>query len=587
MIQNYYLVPFILELLIGDFIIILREQIFLGDKVGIITGTTVIVLALLKGYKAFSVGNRLRVLRNSKPYSLTLRKLKAIRSKANLYIGRGYSWQNKHAQKMHDLAAEKDVLGYVNQASKLEGNPLIHGVGMLEEQKVFVPTSKLNSHTVIAGTTRVGKTRLLELLIAQAIMRNEIVIVIDPKGDNQLLDRIYDVAVKSGRENDFCFFSLIHPRISLTYNPLDNFLKSSDVASRITSIMPQNPDSKPFTDFAWKVLLEVTESLLSIDVKPTLEALHRYSLEEMEQLKNKVHTTMTNTRNESKRAQLKQSYAHINALYEHPHEHFSKMITSLEPALSSLSSGEVGTLLSAVPSDITWDKVISKNKIIYMYLGSMIDRAVASNVGKMALQDLLFYIGMMYGNYEGFTMPINIFIDEFYNVVFDGYVDLLSKAGGAGARVTLALQTTTDIESVMKVAQAKQILANCNNKIFLRVPERKIAETFTDLYGKVTIRERLKTISVSPDVKDNDTFFNSSYGERLMPREINLIESEYIMHLPIGQAFMFTQGKSPYKLRLPLIRDKINYCFTEKMSGVSSAKKKSILGEYGWNKKNG
>jgi hypothetical protein len=88
-------------------------------------------------------------------------------------------------------------------------------------------------------------------------------------------------------------------------------------------------------------------------------------------------------------------------------------------------------------------------------------------------------------------------------------------------------------------------------------------------------------------VKDNDTFFNSSYGERLMPREINLIESEYIMHLPIGQAFMFTQGKSPYKLRLPLIRDKINYCFTEKMSGVSSAKKKSILGEYGWNKKNG
>jgi len=35
----------------------------------------------------------------------------------------------------------------------------------------------------VLGTTRVGKTRLAELLIAQDIRRGEVVIVFDPKGD--------------------------------------------------------------------------------------------------------------------------------------------------------------------------------------------------------------------------------------------------------------------------------------------------------------------------------------------------------------------------------------------------------------------
>ena len=41
------------------------------------------------------------------------------------------------------------------------------------------------------GTTRVGKTRLAELLIAQDIRRGEVVIVFDPKGDVDLLRRVF------------------------------------------------------------------------------------------------------------------------------------------------------------------------------------------------------------------------------------------------------------------------------------------------------------------------------------------------------------------------------------------------------------
>lgn len=42
-------------------------------------------------------------------------------------------------------------------------------------------------HTLVLGTTRVGKTRLCELLVTQDIRRGDVVIVFDPKGDVELL----------------------------------------------------------------------------------------------------------------------------------------------------------------------------------------------------------------------------------------------------------------------------------------------------------------------------------------------------------------------------------------------------------------
>ena len=55
-------------------------------------------------------------------------------------------------------------------------------------------------HTLVLGTTRVGKTRLAELLIAQDIRRGEVVIVFDPKGDADLLRRIYAEAKRAGHD---------------------------------------------------------------------------------------------------------------------------------------------------------------------------------------------------------------------------------------------------------------------------------------------------------------------------------------------------------------------------------------------------
>ncbi|MGV8397521.1 type IV conjugative transfer system coupling protein TraD, partial [Pseudomonas aeruginosa] len=73
------------------------------------------------------------------------------------------------------------------------------------------------------GTTRVGKTRLAELFITQDIRRkvrgeHEVVIVFDPKGDADLLKRMYVEAKRAGREGEFYVFPLGWPDISARYN---------------------------------------------------------------------------------------------------------------------------------------------------------------------------------------------------------------------------------------------------------------------------------------------------------------------------------------------------------------------------------
>ena len=66
-------------------------------------------------------------------------------------------------------------------------------------------------HTLVFGTTGVGKTRFAEVLVTQDIHRGktpeerEVVVFFDPKGDPDMLKRMYAEAKRAGRENDFMY----------------------------------------------------------------------------------------------------------------------------------------------------------------------------------------------------------------------------------------------------------------------------------------------------------------------------------------------------------------------------------------------
>jgi conjugal transfer pilus assembly protein TraD len=61
----------------------------------------------------------------------------------------------------------------------------MHNLGKAHEKR---RNHRLMGHTLLAGATGVGKTRLGELMLAQLINDGDAIIIIDPKGDKDLLD---------------------------------------------------------------------------------------------------------------------------------------------------------------------------------------------------------------------------------------------------------------------------------------------------------------------------------------------------------------------------------------------------------------
>ena len=112
-------------------------------------------------------------------------------------LGFGFPWLPKHTRRLHDLME----VGLRASPVGKKGSPDLHGV---EDRHAFEPiyfaSELLLGHTLLLGTTGAGKTRFFDLLVTQAIMRGDTVIVIDPKGDRSLQQSILRAARFSGRQ---------------------------------------------------------------------------------------------------------------------------------------------------------------------------------------------------------------------------------------------------------------------------------------------------------------------------------------------------------------------------------------------------
>src|SRR5690606_13104037 len=89
--------------------------------------------------------------------------------------------------------------------------------------------------------------------------------------------------------------------------------------------------------------------------------------------------------------------------FEHDASHFGKMVTSLMPVLTMLTSGPMGALLSPDyddPNDTRpisdFGKITRAGQVAYIGLDSLSDSMVASAIGALFLSDLTAVAGDRY-----------------------------------------------------------------------------------------------------------------------------------------------------------------------------------------------
>jgi hypothetical protein len=514
------------------------DRLFLTHQQGIYLALAFLGIALMRGSQ--QVGHRL-------PLDVGVLTLTRLPRETDMqYIGHGFAWSPDCANDL--LAAERKgavTVGRDRAPADIGGVGALHAVGLKNEGPVFVPLSDLEGHMLVSGATRTGKTHYLQLDLVQAIERGrEAVIFIDPKGDLSVLHRAYDAAVRAGRGKDFIFFSLAFPRISCTYNPLSNYMLGMEIPDRLAGLLPGGGQSEPFKAFAWEVINVIAQAMLLAGEQPLLSKIARYA---------KVTSTLGELL--PKVPEHTPEHEYLLGLIKHPPDHYDKMVSSLKPMLSKLDGPDFRNLMSVRDPDLDWDTAIRNKQIVYMFMGSMIVKETAYAIGMLALQDLLNFIGRAYA-YERRKTPIRLIVDEVGRLVFPGFVDLLSQAGGQGLMAVLAFQSVADLVSVLGAAGAQQILDNTNTKLWFRATDHATAKTFADVAGQGPLLTRRESAAYRPVLQDKPVrsrlAFDATFAQQSTEIIENLVREDWLMKLSRGQAFLYASGHT-YKTRFPLL----------------------------------
>jgi hypothetical protein len=88
-------------------------------------------------------------------------------------------------------------------------------------------------------------TRLFDLLVTQAVLRREAVVIIDPKGDQDLRNAAERACRSAGEPGRFVHFHPAFPQSSARIDPLHSFNRATEVASRVAALIPSETGNDP------------------------------------------------------------------------------------------------------------------------------------------------------------------------------------------------------------------------------------------------------------------------------------------------------------------------------------------------------
>jgi len=613
----------------------------LAPTVSYVTAAGFAALAVTRTHQGMKIIRYRRNLRRLTRYVMSTKQIPV--SHRRLFLGQGFRWTQKHTQRLQDtlrpevarylqpnrfylgarqlemmtehrlpwlgkLLSADTPLNPVRPLPPVGGNPALHGIEP-DEKDVTLALGERVGHTVVYGTTRVGKTRLAELLVTQDIRRGEVTIVFDPKGDADLMKRVWAEAHRAGRGDELYIFHLGWPEISARYNAVGRFGRVSEVASRVAGQLSGEGNSAAFREFAWRFVNIIARALVALGERPDYTLIMRYvnniadlyiryaekiiqaqlpalqtQIENNQQVlgEDDVPRNMQGQPDALRiwAIEVALSSEEGKKLYDpildglrsavrYDRTYFDKIVASLLPLLEKLTTGKTAELLSPDYQDIDdtrpifdWEQIIRKKAVVYVGLDALSDSEVASAVGNSMFADLVSVAGHIYkhginaglpGGKEGKSL-INLHCDEFNELMGDEFIPLINKGGGAGMQVTAYTQTSSDIEArIGNAAKTAQVQGNFNNLIMLRVRENRTAELLTtqlpqvEIYTKTLVSGHQDTADVNADQD-----FTSSTQDRVGTVKVPLLEPADIVTLPKGQAFALLEGGQLWKIRMPL-----------------------------------
>lgn len=538
------------------------------------------------------------------------------RLKDRIFMGWGWEWQPSHTQRAYDISKidKKEIYpprwwlkyfggGLDPYASK--GKAWIHG--MEEEEEITVPKATFVGHTGIIATTGALKTTLYRLMITQFALQGDCVIIIDPKGGQDLHEACRDAAAAVGDPDRFISFRPAFPSTSVRLDGLKNWDRETQVASRVKQIISASEDDN-FINFCWTVTTNLVGSMKLVGQRPTIASLldHVQSLENPERLCEEVLYAYLSPKlpnlgealqDRSRLAEASQkgggqrgrgglaerasprltilmqlfrelpfedrprAISGLIAMLDANREWFSKMIVAMVPTLTKIAS--LGPLMSPDYDDINdkrpiFDikKIVDGGKIFYCGIDALSDATVADAIAALIIADAAGYAGETYNYGDGRPPRVHLLIDESGDATSETLLQILNKGRAAGINAYLAMQAIADLVVALgnNEALAERFLSNLNNFIIGATQDPRTLEFLEKRLGQVPVLT--KGMSQGSGQKTEDIGLEYSANRGVMRKEVQMpmIPGDLISSLPDLHYISVLNRAEVRKGRVPILQ---------------------------------
>lgn len=565
-------------------------------------------MGLQKNTRTFTTTSKLRKQNQTKERA-TKRNFKDPRENM---MGYGFEWGPEHAQRAYQVMDLDSNLsgvkppwpfGYLSRRNEKEtrelgGKPYIHALG--EEQLITAVEDTFYGHTLIVGNIGCGKTTALRLLSLNALhmsvgRQKKIILVLDPKNDSDWKRALKEEMNYLGMGDKFYTLHPAKQNESCRVPLLKNYVRITEIADRIAPLMGTSGGSKTFEDFSFEQLTFVAQGLeyMGTPIRLTtirdtmgtskfkfcLDVLRHYMQQTLGngwQATSGLTAHLNESSNNSEVDYLAEYYKNvlkerhpeqavdgIIQFLEHPHEHFVKMITSLKPVLTTLTTKPMDDLFSPIHDIydddprpiIDLEKMLETGGCIYMSMDSLTDSKTAGFISRLVMAEVAAVAGRRYNNEDKDAPRVSVFIDEAHAALENNnaMLNLLSQGRAAALELYLSTQTVSDLIAMTDEPTANRILGLCNNIISMRTTDPKTQEYIASQFSKTSIKQVQKQQQSGVSTGKSIFEFSSSDGARTQISSEDSFPQQLMGDLPKLQYIARLADGRKLKMRLPIV----------------------------------
>jgi conjugal transfer pilus assembly protein TraD len=352
-------------------------------------------------------------------------------------------------------------------------------------EKYYLSPKERASHIGCFGTTGIGKSKFIGHLCYQDILTGLSTVIIDPKGDENLLSTIIMAAAEAGRLEELMFISPIYPDSSIKINPLSYYYMPDELVHHVVSGIQSreeffeniatNVTTVIITGLIAQALARGEEpriSLLDVKNKITYPALKDFAVS-LRNLKNHPDKKV--------RDLVDDALSSVSHIMQYPEDFFHKVSASLGTVLTQLTSSTTGQIIGkSYENEFIKRLEEGKRVILICNTGSLLARKTAYVIARVIISMILSAVGRVLASGRVFDPPLSIYMDEGHNILFPGIEELFSKGRSANVYLQFFTQSLANIEEAVGEKTTQSIMDNINTWIFMKVNHEVTAKYIED-----------------------------------------------------------------------------------------------------------